>query len=199
MHPHLTQRYRRVPATPVELRDIFGRLELILGHFPACCEAQALRIAMQLCAYCLAFTVPARVACSLDPVSDFRRRMREALGVGSIVGMYARPRDYYVALFAPDTSLDDESLTGSGCPVAMTQGFLLSPCHLQLPLWLATSLGPVPFLRALFDILRGWLDLDHASPEGLGDARTHAQFGRRLTLVTGLVLVPPLLGTNFLG
>ena len=74
-----------------------------------------------------------------------RRRMREALGVGSIVGMYARPRDCYVALFAPDTSLDDESLTASGCPVAMTQGFLLRPCHLQLPLWLAKSLGPVPF------------------------------------------------------
>ena len=81
----------------------------------------------------------------------------------------------------------------------MTQSFLLSPCHLQLPLWLATPLRPVPFLRTFFDVLHGWLDLDHASPEGLGDARTHAQFGRRLTLVTGLVVVPPLLRTNFLG
>ena len=160
----------------MELRDTFGRLELILGHFPACREAQALRIAMQLCAHCLALTVPASVACSLDPASDFRRRMREALGVGSIVGMYARPRDYYVALFAPNTALDDESLTASGCPVAMTQGFLLSPCHLQLPLWLATPLRPVPFLRTFFDVLHGWLDLDHASPEGLGDARAHAQW-----------------------
>ena len=65
---------------------------------------------MQLCAHCLALTVPVSVACSLDPASDFRRCMREVLGVSSIVGMYARPRDYYVALFASNT-LDDESLT----------------------------------------------------------------------------------------
>ena len=115
-----------------------------------------------------------------------------------IHGLYARPRTY-AALFAPDTPLDDECYTAVGCPVALTQGFLLRPCHLQLPLWLATSLRPVPFLRTCFDILHGWLDLDHASLEGLGDAGTHAQFGRRLTLATGLVVVPPLLGANFLG
>ena len=113
--------------------------------------------------------------------------------------MYARPRDYYAALFAPDTPLDDESLTAAGCPVALTQGFILRPCHLQLPLWLATMLRPVPLLLTFFDILHGWLDLDHVSLEGLGDARTHAQFGRRLTIATGLVVVPPLLGANFLG
>ena len=59
-------------------------------------------------------------------------------------------------------------------------------------------LRPVPPLRECYDILHGWLDLDHASPEGRGDAGTHAKFGRRLTCATGLV-VPPLLGVNFLG
>ena len=74
--------------------------------------------------------------------------------------------------------------------------FLLRLCHLQLPLWLATPLRPVPFLRQCFDILHGWLDLDHASPEGLGDAGTHARFGRRLMLATGYVMVPPLLACH---
>ena len=69
--------------------------------------------------------------------------------------MYARPQDYYAALFAPDTPLDDESFTAAGCPVALTQGFILRPCHLQLPLWLAVTLRPVPFLRTFFDILHG--------------------------------------------
>ena len=81
---------------------------------------------------------------------------------------------YYAALFAPDTSLDDESYTAAGCTVRLTQGFFLRPCHLQLPLWLATMFRPVPPLRACFDFLHGWLDLDHASPEGLGDAGTYA-------------------------
>ena len=36
--PHWTQRYRRVPRTLTELRDMFGRLEVILGYFPACRE-----------------------------------------------------------------------------------------------------------------------------------------------------------------
>ena len=154
---------------------------------------------MQLCAHCLALTVPAATVCSFDPAPHFRSRMREALQMNSIQGQYARPRDYYAALFAPDSPLDDESYTAAGCTVALTQGFLLRPCHLQLPLWLATMLRPVPSLRACFDILHGWLNLDHASPEGLGDAGTHARFGRRLTLATGLVMVPPLLGANFLG
>ena len=176
---------------------MFVRLEVILGYFPACREAQALLIAMQLCAHCLALTVPAATVGSFDPAPHFRSRMVEALQRDSIHGQYARPRDYYAALFAPDTPLDDESYTAAGCTVALTQGFLLRPCHLQLPLWLATSLRPVPFLRTCFDILHGWLDLDHASPEGLGDAGTHARFGRRLTLATGFVMVPPLLGANF--
>ena len=60
---------------------------------------------------------------------------------------------------------------------------LLSP----IPLWLAISLQPVPFLRTCFDILHGWLDLDHVSSEGIGDAGTHARFGRRLTLATELL------------
>ena len=197
--PHWTQRYRRVPRTPMELRDIFVRLEVILGYFPACREAQALLVAMQLCAHCLALTVPAATVGSFDPAPHFRRMMREALERDSINGQYARPRDYYAVLFAPNTPLDDESYTAAGCSVALTQGFLLRPCHLQLPLWLATSPRPVPFLRTCFDILHGWLDLDHASPEGLGDAGTHARFGRRLTLATGFVMVPPLLGASFLG
>ena len=173
-------------------------LEVILGYFPACREAQALLVAIQLCAHCLALTVPAATVCSLDPAPHLRRRMQEALQVTSIRGRYARPRDYYAALFAPDASLDDESYTAAGCTVRLTQGFFLRPCHLQLPLWLATMLRPVPPLRECYDILHGWLDLDHASPEGLGDAGAHAKFGRRLTCATGLV-VPPLLGVNFLG
>ena len=178
---------------------MFGRLEVILGYFPACREAQALLIAMQLCAHCLALTVPAATVGSFDPATHFRTRMSAALQRDSIHCWYARPRDFYAALFALDISLDDEAFTAAGCSVALTQGFLLRPCHLQLPLWLATPLRPVPFLRQCFDILHGWLDLDHASPEGLGDAGTHARFGRRLMLATGYVMVPPLLGANFLG
>ena len=152
---------------------------------------------MQLCAHCLALTVPAATVGSFDPAPHFRTRMSAALRKDSIHGWYARPRDFYAALFAPDTSLDDESFTAAGCSVALTQGFLLRPCHLQLLLWLATSLRPVPFLRQCFDISHGWLDLDHASPEVLGDAGTHARFGRRLMLATGYVMVPPLLGAIF--
>ena len=200
---HLTcrygiRRYQRAPKTPIALRDMFVGLEVILGYFPACREAQALLVAMELCAHCLALTVPSATVCSFDPAPHLRRRMRSALQVASIRGRYARPRDYYAALFAPDTFLDDESYTAAGCTVRLTQGFFLRPCHLQLPLWLATMFRPVPPLCECFDILHGWLDLDHASPEGLGDAGTHATFGRRLTCATGLV-VPPLLGVNFLG
>ena len=132
----------------MELRDMFVRLEVILGYFPACHEAQALLIA--LCAHCLALTVPAATVCSFDPAPHFRSRMREALQRDSIHGLYLRPTDYYAALFAPDTPLDDESYTAAGCTVALTQGFLLRPCHLQLPLWLATPLRPVPSLRTCF-------------------------------------------------
>ena len=32
---HWTCRYQRVPTTPMELRDMFGRLEITLGCFPA--------------------------------------------------------------------------------------------------------------------------------------------------------------------
>ena len=154
---------------------------------------------MQLCAHCLALTVPAATVGSYDPAPHFRTRMSAALERDSIYCWYARPRDFYAALFALDISLDDEAFTAAGCSVVLTQGFLLRPCHLQLPLWLATPLRPVPFLRHCFDILHGWLDLDHASPEGLGDAGTHARFGRRLMLATGYVMVAPLLGANFLG
>ena len=200
---HLTctygiRRCRRAPKTPVALRDMFMGLEVIFGYFPACREAQALLVAIQLCAHCLALAVPAATVCSFDSAPHLRRRMREALQVTSIRGRYARPRDYYAALFAPDTSLDDASYTAAGCTVRLTQGFFLRPCHLQLPLWLATMFQPVPPLRACYDILHGWLDLDHASFEGLEDANTHAKFGRRLTCATGLV-VPLLLGVNFLG
>ena len=174
-------------------------LEVILEYFPACREAQTLLIAIQLCAYCLALTVPAATVCSFDPAPHFRSRIREDLQSNSIQGQYARPRDYHAALFAPDTLLDDESYTAAGCTVALRQGVLLHPCHLQLPLWFATMLQPVPSLRVCFDILHGWLNLDHASPDGLGDAGTHARFGRRLTLATGFVMVPHLLGVNFLG
>ena len=159
-------------------------------------EAPVTKKNMQLCAHCLALTVPAATVGSFDPASHFRSRMCAALRRDSIHGQYARPRDYYAALFAPDIPLDDESFTAAGCTVALTQGFLLRPCHLQLPLWLATSLLPVPFLRECFDILHGWLDLDHASPEGLGDTGTHARCGRRLTLATGFVMVPRMLGVG---
>ena len=184
---------------PVQLRDLFVGLEVILGYFPACREAQALLTAVQLCAHCLALADPAAVVCSLDPAPFFRSRMHEAFQRGSIRSLYARPTDYYAALFAPNTPLDDDSYTAAGCTVALTQGFLLRPCHLQLPLWLVALLRPVPVLRACFDVLHAWLDLDHATPDRLGDALTHAQFGRRLTLATGLVLVPPLVGAHFLG
>ena len=197
--PHWTPRHRRVPRTPTELRDMFGRLEVILGYFPACREAQALLITMQLCAHCLA---PVQAATVGSP--HFRTRMSAA---------YARPRDFYWqsagripiqrqstkqrqhlralqrarhhlsnhlpevpydrdALFALDISLDDKSFTAAGCSVALTQGF---------------------------DILHGWLDLDHAILEGLEDAGTHARFGCCLVLATGYVMVPLLLGANFLG
>ena len=91
---HLTctygiRRYRRAPKTPDALRDMFMGLEVILGYFPACREAQALSIAIQ----CLALTVPAATVCSFDPAPHLRRRMREALQVTSIRGRYARPRD----------------------------------------------------------------------------------------------------------
>ena len=129
---HLTctygiRRYRRAPKTPVALRDMFMGLDVILGYFPACCEAQALLVAIQLCAHCLALTVLAATVCSFDPAPHLRRRMREALQVTSIRGRYARPRDYYAALFAPDASLDDESYTAAGCTVRLTQGFFRSP------------------------------------------------------------------------
>ena len=96
--PHWTQRYQRVPKTPAELRGMFVCLEVILGHFPACREAQALLLAMQLCAHGSCHPV-----CAAEPAPHFRRRMREVLQGGSLSGMYARPRDYYAALFAPDT------------------------------------------------------------------------------------------------
>ena len=73
---------------------------------------------------------------SLDSAPLFRSRMHEAFQRGSIYSLYARPRDYYAALFAPNTLLDDESCTAARCTVALTQGFLLRLCHLQLPLWL---------------------------------------------------------------
>ena len=129
---HLTctysiRRYRRAPKTRVALRDMFMGLEVTRGYFPACREAQALGGAIQLCAHCLALTVPAATVCSLDPAPHLRRRMQEALQVTSIRGRYARPRDYYAALFAPDASLDDESYTAAGCTVRLTQGFFPSP------------------------------------------------------------------------
>ena len=96
---HLTcaygiRRHRRAPKTPIALRDMFVGLEVILGYFPACREAQALLIAIQHCAHCLALTVPAATVCSFDPAPHLRRRMRDALQVTSIRGRYARPRDY---------------------------------------------------------------------------------------------------------
>ena len=48
-----------------------------------------------------------------DPAPHFRTRMSAALRRDSIHGWYARPRDFYAALFALDTSLDDESFTAA--------------------------------------------------------------------------------------
>ena len=146
---------------------MLGRLEVILGHFPVYREAQALLIAMQLCAHCLALTVAAATVGSFDPAPHFRSRMCAALRRDSIHGRYARPRDFYAALFALDTSLDDESFTAAGCTVALTHRFLLRPCHLQLPLWLATSLRPVPFLRQCSTSCMDGLTWIMQDPKGL--------------------------------
>ena len=122
-------------STPTKAPEMFGRLEVILGYFPACREVQALLIAMQLCAHCLALTVLAATVGSYDPAPHFRTRMSAALQRDSIYCWYARPRDFYAALFALDISLDDEAFTAVGCSVALTQGFLLRPsnCRFGLP------------------------------------------------------------------
>ena len=73
-----------------------------MGHFPACREAKALRVGLQLCIRCLALTVPLNDAALLEPAAAWRRRMREALhSVSIILDMHARPRDYYASVFDP--------------------------------------------------------------------------------------------------
>ena len=92
---------------------------------------------------------------------------------------FARPRGCYALLFGVGDDVDSAPLTVAGHPAALTRAFLLSPCHLQLPWWLASSLRPVS--RLTNDVLHGWLDADHAVSEELGKYEFHAAFGRRLT------------------
>ena len=96
---------------------------------------------------------------------------------------YARP--IYAALFALDIFLDDETLTAAGCSVALTQRFLLRLCHpncrFGLPLRFAWFSSYV-IASTCCTVGLTWIML---ASEGLGDAGTHARFGRRLMLATG--------------
>ena len=99
------------------------------------------------------------------------------------------------ARFVRHLGCSTSSLTSQSAP-GLTRMFLISSCHLQLPWWLATPLRLVFRLRAFFDVLHEWLDLDDVTPEGSDDARTHPEFGWRLTTMRIELVVPPLLWTN---
>ena len=56
--------------------------------------------------------------------------------------------------------------TVAGDAAAVTRAFLLRPCQLQLPWWLAVCFRSVSMLSTAFDMLHSWLDVDHARVMG---------------------------------